>query len=94
MWAHIEEHGQCDSKCSGLIRVFEDGQVFGDEYLYAMKFVKHDENTIEFVGVTKPAPTPSQGKAILAAVRAKNWRVLKDRKTGANPGVREVFNSR
>jgi hypothetical protein len=89
MWAHIEQHGQCLRQCSGIARVFEDGQVFGDHYRYAMKFHKISDTEIEVIGVTQP-PTMQEAHAIARAFRAAGLRVRRDRKSGARQGLRPI----
>jgi len=83
-WAHIEyfcEHG-------GVIRVFETGKAYGDRYCYALPFHKLSDNVIEFVGVVT-APKLSYARAIKVACRAVGLEAVRERKSGARPGIKE-----
>lgn len=90
MWAHIERGGQCEKQCSGCIRIFEDWYVFGGPYRYSFPFVMFDETTIELQGIVGRAPTPSEGRAMLRACKAAGLRVMRERKSGARLGTREI----
>jgi hypothetical protein len=90
MWAHIQTVGRCERQCSGLIRIFEDGQEFGEPYRYAFPFRVVDDETIEIYGVAGRAPTASEARAMLRAVRERGWRVSWRRVEGARPGKHEM----
>ncbi len=89
MWAHVERVGFCHESCSGLIRIYEDGQVWGDPYRYAFPFRMVDDHTIELYGVAGRAPTIAEVRALADECRRRGWRVNFDRKCGARPGRHE-----
>jgi hypothetical protein len=83
-WAQLDWH--CEH--AGLTRVFEDGAVYGDPYVYALPFVvreRFDEpeesgrlGFVEYVGVIAPM-TPSISRAIYNATVAAGWGILSTR---------------
>jgi len=89
LWAHVERVGHCEGKCSGLIRIFEDGQEWGDPYRYVFPFRMIDEKTIELYGVIGRAPTIGEVRAMAEACRARGWRVVFQRQCGVKPGLHE-----
>jgi hypothetical protein len=84
MWGHVEFFN------GGLIRVFDDGAVFGEQYRYSLAFKRHGEEVIEYVGAYQ-TPTFSQARTILAATRQVGLRPIRVRLTGARTGVREYW---
>ena len=68
---------------SGIIRIFEDGKNYGDEYGWAVTVRYLDKETVEFLGITK-APTISQWRAIEDCCREEGiktivfYRILND----------------
>jgi hypothetical protein len=81
MWAAVEYFD------GGIIRVFNDARKYGEPYSYCVAFKNVSEGLIEFVGATQ-APTPSQWRAIMTALRKQGIRGLIRRRGGAAPGVR------
>ena len=94
MWAHVKTHGQCPRQCSGICRVFEDGQQFGDPYRYAFAFQMIDETTAEIVGISVRPPKPSEVRVALRAAKMLGWRVVRERKSGARQGMRDITRER
>lgn len=95
MYAHIQRRGRCKNKCHGYIRIFDDGKVpFVDAYRYIFPFEFVDDGVIEITGIVDRAPTPSEGRAMLRAVKEQGWRVVRDRKEGARQGLREITRRR
>lgn len=90
MWAHIERHGQCDKACAGVVRIFDDWQSYGDPFRYAFSFIMQDENTIELVGISGRAPTPAEARAGLRTCRQAGLKIVRERKSGALQGRREI----
>jgi len=90
VWAHVQRNGLCDRQCTGLIRIFDDDAVWGDEYRYVFPFRMVDERTIELVGIVGRAPTPSEARCMLRECRRRGWSVVRERKSGARQGVRRV----
>lgn len=87
--AHIEHFD------GGIFRVFAFDAEFGEPYEYALPFRRIDENTIEMVGVfangkQNNVPLPHQWRAIRNAARRIGLRVIRRRRSGARPGLREV----
>ena len=93
-WAHIERFGSCERQCSGVMRIFEDGQQFGDSYRYVLHFRFVADNVVELFGVANSTdgrpPTVSEARAALLEFSRRGWRVVRDRKAGARQGLREI----
>jgi hypothetical protein len=86
---------QIETFSGGIIRVFEDGAVYGEPYDYCLPFRQVDEQTIEMVGVfsngkQNNVPLPHQWRAIRAAAHEAGLTITRCRRGGANPGNREV----
>jgi hypothetical protein len=88
LWAHVERVGWCEQACSGLIRIYEDGDTWGDPYRYAFPFRMVADDTIELYGIAGRAPTIEEARTMLAEVKQRGWRVVRERKSGWKPGVR------
>ena len=88
-WAHIERFGSCERQCSGVMRIFDDGQQFGDKYRYSFSFRMVDDATIELYGIVGRAPTIGEVRALATECRRRGWKVIWDRKCGARPGKHE-----
>ena len=85
-WAHLDWH--CEH--AGILRVFAPGkQAWVDEYENALPFVAVDENTIEFVGLTKKI-TPSQWRAVRSACKAAGLKMVFKRIKNGVERKREV----
>lgn len=90
MWAHIERCGRCDKQCGGRVRVFEDGQQFGDTYRYIFSFTMIDDQHIMVDGMAARAPTAAEMRAALEACHAQGLRVLQHRHSGARQGIVDI----
>ena len=90
MYGHIERFGQCDKQCCGAVRIFEDGQVFGDQYRYAFPFHEIESGVIELHSIVGRAPTISETRAMLIACRDAGLIVNIERKSGAMQGTRVI----
>ena len=90
LWAHVERVGFCEESCSGLIRIFEDGQTWGDPYRYAFPFRMVDHHTIELYGIAGRAPTPAESRAMLAECKRRGWSVMRHRRAGARLGIKYI----
>lgn len=64
--AHLEIIG-------GLIRVFPEGQSFGDPYEYAVTLRTVSVDKVEMIGVTA-SPTPSQWRAIYQCLKEHGFK--------------------
>ena len=84
MWADVQRFR------GGLIRVFKDDAKYGDPYTYAFTFKEIEDGLVEVVGVHGLPPTLSEGKAMLKAAKEAGLTVMKNRRSGANPGMREI----
>lgn len=91
-WAQIETFP------GGIIRVFEDGAVYGDPYEYCLCFeVQQDNKTVEIKGVYRNShgqdsrPRPHQWRAIKNAFKAAGMKIVYERMTGARPGEHIVL---
>lgn len=70
-----------------VLRVFEDGQAYGDPYSWCCTVQWLDRHTVQLCGVLK-APTPTQWRAIdTALARLGVTHVRFERKAGARQGV-------
>jgi hypothetical protein len=90
MWGHIERYGLCANQCSGCVRIFEDGQEFGEAYTYAFPFREIEPGVIHLHGIVKRAPTVSEAKAMLIACRDAGLTVNIERKSGRMIGTRTI----
>lgn len=90
LWAHVERVGRCENQCSGLMRIFEDGQVYGSPYRYVFPFRMIDDHTVEVYGIAGRPPTPDEVRCALVECKRRGWRVVRERKCGARQGMREI----
>ena len=64
--AHLEMIG-------GIIRVFDEGQKFGDPYEYCITLRTLSHDKVEMIGVTV-SPSPSQWRAIYKCLKDHNFK--------------------
>ncbi len=64
MWAHIEP-------LAGVLRVFADGDQYGEPYVWSATVRYLDAQTVEILGI-QSAPQPSTWRAIIALFAAEN----------------------
>ena len=50
--------------------------------------------TIELVGIVGRAPTPGEARCMLRECKRRGWSVVRERKSGARQGVRDVTRER
>lgn len=82
-WADIDYH--CEH--AGLIRVYAHGQEYGDPYCLALPFVVDEPGVIQFVGLSQRL-RQCQVRAMAVSCRAQGLRAVRERKSGANPGIK------
>lgn len=76
----------------GRVVVFKDGAKMGDPYDYSIGFKLVDEHTIEIKGVYRnehgqdSLPRAHQWRAMKKAFKEAGYKVIHERRTGANPG--------
>lgn len=94
MYAHIQRSGQCERQCAGVCRVYEDGAKWGDPYRYAFAFLIVDDGVAEVVGISVRPPTVDEVRCALRAAKDAGLRVVRDRKSGARQGLRDITRER
>jgi len=83
-WAHVEPFCQH----AGMVRVFAEDAVYGvDPYCWSVAYCVVDDGVIEFKGV-HDAPRQCQVRAIAKSLRKQGLKLLRERKSGANPGLK------
>jgi hypothetical protein len=93
VWGHVARYGRCEKQCSGYIRIFDDGQGYGDKYRYVFPFHMVAEDAIELGGIGgkgQRPPTAAELRAALRACKEAGLKVLRERKAGRRRGVREI----
>ena len=90
MFGIIERFGQCEKQCGGAIRIFEDGEHFGDKYRYSFPFHEVSDGVIEIHSIVGRAPTVSEARAMLMACKEAGLIVLIERKHGKMVGKRVI----
>lgn len=82
-------HGVVREYSGGDVLIFDDGDQLGDPYVDVIHFEQLDAATVEVKGRVGPVQ-PSVWRAAARAFRAKGWRVLYRRNSGATRGTREA----
>jgi len=77
----------------GIVRIFDEGLWYGDPYRIACPFKFVAPGEVELIGLNVK-PKPSEWKAAVRVMRGYGLTAIMQRKSGANPGRREMRGGR